>query len=51
MNNDVLAGLCTSNKEKLELKIDSVFFLCSKTILNINQVTYNVVFAVKVNIK
>ena len=49
LDHDVLAGLCVSNmREKLELKIDNVFFLCSQSILKINQVTYNVVFAVKV---
>jgi hypothetical protein len=48
LSSDVLAGLCVANKEKLELKIDNVVFLCSQTILRINQVTYNVVFALRV---
>ena len=52
LDHDILAALCVSNlREKLELKIDNVFFLCSQSILKINQVTYNVVFAVKVRNK
>ncbi|CAF0863859.1 unnamed protein product [Brachionus calyciflorus] len=47
LNNDVLASLCQSNNEQLELKIDNVFFLGSKSILKINQVTFNIVFALK----
>ena len=48
LDNDVLAALCIMNKDKLELKIDNVFFLSSQTILKINPTIYNVVLAVRV---
>lgn len=49
LDNDVLAALCIMNKDKLELKIDNVFFLSSKTILQIKPTKYNVVLAVRVS--
>ncbi len=49
LGGDVLAGLCVANKEKLELRIDNVVFLCSQSILNINKGTFNIVFALKVH--
>lgn len=42
-----MASLCQSNNEQLELKIDNVYFLGSQSILKINQVTFNIVFALK----
>lgn len=47
LNNDVLANLCQSINEQLELKIDNVFFLGCQSILKINQVTFNIVFALR----
>ena len=48
LNNDVLAALCIMGNNRLELKIDNVFFLSSHTILKANQAVYNIVFAVRV---
>lgn len=42
-----MANLCQSVNEQLELKIDNVFFLGCKSILKINQVTFNIVFALR----
>ena len=50
LSSDVLASLCVANKNKLELKIDNVVLLCAQSVLKINKVIYNVVFALKVNI-
>merc|ERR1719468_384677 len=47
LNNDVLAALCIMGNNRLELKIDNVFFLSSHTILKANQAVYNIVFAVR----
>lgn len=47
LNSDVLAALCIMGQDRLELKIDNVFFLSSQTILRTNQAKYNIVFAVR----
>lgn len=49
LGDDVLAGLCVSNKEKLELKIENVFFLGSQSILRTDKSRLNVVFALRVS--
>ena len=52
LDHDVIASLCVPfvNLDKLEIKIDNVYFLGSQNVLRIEQTIYNVVFAVSVRI-